>query len=162
MPRYANETKVGSEVSRAEIERTLIRYGASAFQYGWDGTAATVGFRLKGRVVKFVLTLPDRQSREFTRTPERNLERTTEARDAAYEQAIRQRWRALLLVIKAKLEAVDAGIVSLESEFLAQTMLPTGETIGEWVGPQVDEVYRTGGMPGLLPSATHRALPSGT
>ena len=35
-----------------------------------------------------------------------------------WEQACRQRWRALALVIKAKLEAIDAEISTFEEEFL--------------------------------------------
>ena len=75
-----------------------------------------------------------------------------------WEQAQRSRWRALLLVIKAKLEAIDAGIATFEDEFLAYTMLPGGETVGEWIAPQLDDVYATGVMPGDL----RLALPAGS
>jgi hypothetical protein len=44
---------------------------------------------------------------------------------AKQEAATRQRWRALVLVIKAKLEAVEAGISTLESEFLANIVTGT-------------------------------------
>lgn len=163
MAKYAEKTTVASDASRAEIERTLTRWGADVFQYGRTATYATIGFRMRGRVVKFTLPLPDRQSREFThrRINQSSLTelRPAKQQEAAYEQAIRQRWRALLLIIKAKLEAVEAGVVTLEEEFLAQTMLEDGSTVGEWVGPQIDEVYRTGGMPSLLPGATPKALP---
>ena len=64
---------------------------------------------------------------------------------------MRQRWRALALVIKAKLEAVEADITTLEAEFLAHIALPSGATVGEWVGPQLDAVYGSGEMPALLP-----------
>jgi hypothetical protein len=160
MPTYAQATKVSSEQSRAEIERTLVRFGATAFSYGWDQEVAVIGFRLKARVIRFKLPMPDRK--DFCYTPARQQYRSPDAQNAAYEQAVRQRWRALALCIKAKLEAVEAGIVTLEDEFLSQTLLPTGETVGEWVGPQVDEVYRTGGMPALLPGADRKALASGT
>jgi hypothetical protein len=157
--KYAERTSVNSSDSRNEIERVLVRYHATAFQYGWDEIAATIGFRIRGRVIKFRLPLPDRKSRDITHTPERGFYRDQKQQDAAFEQAVRQRWRALLLIIKAKLEAVEAGIVSLESEFLAQTMLADGSTVSEWVGPQIEEVYRTGGMPSLLPGVAPKALP---
>ena len=35
--RYAAQTEVSSDRSRAEIERTLRKYGATAFAYGWEG-----------------------------------------------------------------------------------------------------------------------------
>jgi hypothetical protein len=34
MARYASNTDVPSDRSRAEIERTLVRYGADEFMYG--------------------------------------------------------------------------------------------------------------------------------
>jgi hypothetical protein len=162
MPTYAQATKVNSEQSRAEIERTLVRFGATAFSYGWDQEVAVIGFRLKGRVIRFKLPMPSRADKAITHTPEKGWLREPKAQEAAYEQAVRQRWRALALCIKAKLEAVEAGIVTLEDEIPEpRLLLPTGETVGEWVGPQVDEVYRTGGMPALLPGADRKALASG-
>ena len=110
MPTYASQTSVTSDKSRAEIERTLARYGASSFMYGWDQTRAVVAFEMHGRRLKFVLPMPERDGREFTHTPAKNQRRSAAAAEAAYEQAVRQRWRALALVIKAKLEAVEAVV----------------------------------------------------
>ena len=102
------------------------------------------------------LTLPDPDDAEFryqkvNQSPRARRERTPRQRQEAWEQACRQKWRALLLVIKAKLEAIDAGITTLDDEFLAGVMLPSGETVGEWAGPQIQRVYETGQMPPLLP-----------
>lgn len=66
--------------------------------------------------------------------------------------AERQRWRALALVIKAKLEAVEAGITEFEEEFLAHIVLPNGGTVGQFMLPQVATAYETGQMPPLLPA----------
>jgi hypothetical protein len=150
--RYAEQTTVSSEKSRAEIEATLARYGATAFMYGWDQAGAVIMFQTKGRRVKFVLPLPDRQAREFTHTPTRGTPRTAEQAAAAWEQASRQRWRALALVIKAKLEAVEAGITVFDDEFLAHMVTGDGRTIGEHLRPQLDQLY-TGGLPALLPGS---------
>jgi hypothetical protein len=67
-----------------------------------------------------------------------------------WEQACAERWRALALVIKAKLEAVQQGISTFEDEFLAQTVLPDGNTLSRWIQPQLTSVYATGHMPPLL------------
>jgi hypothetical protein len=152
--RYAESTQVPSDRSRAEIERTLRKYGASAFAYGWQGHSASVMFEMAGRRIVFRLPLPDADSEEFTLTPT-GRERSASAAGEAYEQAVRQRWRALALVIKAKLEAVEAGISSVEDEFLAHVALPSGGTVGEWMRPRLDEVYATGQMPALLPGGSH-------
>lgn len=45
MSRYAADTSVSVERSKAEIEKTLTRYGASAFAYGWEGDEAMIQFR---------------------------------------------------------------------------------------------------------------------
>lgn len=156
MPTYASDTSVTSDRSRAEIERTLSRYGATSFAYGWETARAMVGFVAHDRQVRFILPLPDRQAREFTHTPNRGTPRTPDAADAAYEQAVRQRWRALALVIKAKLEAVETGIVTFEDEFAMHMVLPDGRTVGDWVVPQIAEAYATGQMPAPL-----LALPPG-
>ena len=57
------------------------------------------------------------------------------------------------LAIKAKLEAVEAGISSFEEEFLAHVVLPDGSTFGAWAKPQLAAVYAGGSMPALLPGA---------
>ncbi len=154
MGRYAEQTGVSSERSRAEIERTLRRYGADQFVYGWGLEGAVVGFTAHGRSLRFVLPMPSRTAREFTHTPGRGLRRTPAQIEAAYEQAVRQRWRALALVIKAKLEAVQSGIAEFEDEFLAYVIMPNGQTLGDYVRPQLDAAYDTGRMPILaLPGA---------
>lgn len=148
MARYAAETSVSVEKSRAEIERILARYGADAFAYYAEAQRAMIAFRMDTRQIKFVLILPDKARKEFTHHA-RGM-RTTEAALGQWEQACRQRWRALALVIKAKLEAVAAGITTIEDEFLAHTVLPNGSTVGEWAKPQLEEAYRLGAMPTSL------------
>ena len=131
MTRYAERTRVPVPQSRAEIERVLTRYGADAFGYGWDGGRAVVSFRAHSRFVRFAIEIPEQA------------------------QAERQRWRALLLVIKAKLEAVESGVTSFEEEFLAHVVLPDNQTVGDWMLPQVELAYEQGDMPKLLmPGAT--------
>ena len=152
MSRYAENTGVSSDKSRIEIERTLARYGADQFLYGWQDEAAVVGFRMVGRNVKFHLPLPDRNSDELKLTPERRTRRSPEQVEREYEKAVRQRWRALALVIKAKLEAVESGITEFDEEFLAHIVLPNGRTVGEFMVPQIASAYEHGEMPALLPA----------
>lgn len=154
MSKYAQSTDVSSDRSRSEIERILARYGASGFMYGWSGSNAVIAFSLRGKHVRFDLPLPDRNAREFTHTPARGTERSTAEANRAYDQAVRQRWRALALVIKAKLEAVESGITMFEEEFLAHIVLPGGQRVGQWMLPQIERAYETGKMPPLLPGPT--------
>lgn len=151
--RYAEKTEVNADRTRADIERVLKRYEASAFAYGWQNGAATIGFTIANRSVRVELPLPDPKDRTFACGPS-GRSRTAAGAVQAYEQAVRQRWRALLLVIKAKLEAVETGISTIEREFLADVMLPNGSTIGAWAAPQLALVYERGGTPALLPGAS--------
>lgn len=148
MTRYASETAVSTEKSRMEIEQTLRRYKADAFGYMSGPKGAAIMFRIAGRQIKFHLPLPDPNAQEFTHSS-RGM-RTAEVAEKAWEQACRQRWRALALVIKAKLEAVSAGITTVEDEFLAHTMLPDGSTVSERYQPAISDAYLTGAMPPLM------------
>lgn len=122
---YAAHTEVAVEKTRAEIEKLVVRAGADAYVAGIDGKQGSVMFRMQGRYFRFSIGIPDTA------------------------QAQRTRWRALLLVIKAKLEAVESGIQSLEDEFLANTVMSDGQTVGDFIRPQVEENYRIGGVPKL-------------
>jgi hypothetical protein len=152
MTRYAENTTVASDKSRAEIETTLQRYGADQFMYGWDRDQAVIGFRMDDRQVRFLLPLPDRNDPAFTHTPAKKYRRDPDDQQKAWEQACRQRWRALALVVKAKLEAVETGITTFEDEFLAHIVLPDGSTAGQWMRPQIADAYTTGRMPSMLPA----------
>lgn len=153
MARYAEKTTVPVEKSRAEIEQVLMRYGASHFAYMMGPDKAAIGFSAKGRNLRFDLPLPDPKDRTFI-YDKRGIRRSERAQLNAIDQVMRQRWRALLLCIKAKLEAVEVGISTFESEFLANIVLPNsgGETVGQWLRPQLQVAYEHGVLPPLLPA----------
>jgi hypothetical protein len=119
--------------------------------YGFDddNSLARIQFEMRNRRLRFDLPMPLLSS--FALSDTRRIPRTAESARTAWEQACRQRWRALALVIKAKLEAVDSGIVTFEEEFLAHVVLPNGSTVGEYMEPQIQWVYDTGQMPTMLP-----------
>ncbi|WP_243647545.1 hypothetical protein [Cuneatibacter caecimuris] len=62
-----------------------------------------------------------------------------------------QPMEALYLIVKAKLEAVETGISTIEREFFYDVVLPDGKTVGEWMAPQLETVYQSGDMPSMLP-----------
>jgi len=155
MPQYAKNTNVSSELSRIEIERTLIKYGANNFAYAISGDTAMIGFTMNDRQVKFVLPLPDKK--EFAYTPT-GRERTESSMLTEWEQACRQRWRALKLVIQAKLEAVECGISVFEDEFMANIVLPGGGTVGDFMRPQINQAYISGRVPAMLPMLDNKEV----
>lgn len=153
MTRYAEGTSVDPGRSRAEIESTLTRFGADQFMYATSGERALIEFRAQGRRVRFVMEMPARDERRFTHTEARGYRRAPDAAFSAWEQACKERWRALALVVKAKLAAVNAQIVTFEEEFLAHVVLPSGATVWEEVQQPIAAAYVSGVMPELLPKA---------
>ncbi len=152
--RYAEGTAVPMSKSRIEIEQTLHRFGATGFLYGYKEDRAVIAFELKERRYRMEIHYPELKS--FRWTKNRYQQRTDGQMQAAYEQEQRRLWRSLLLLIKAKLEAVTSGIASVEEELLPYTVMPNGQTVGEWLEPQLEEVYHSGMMPPLLPGANGR------
>jgi hypothetical protein len=144
--RYAENTTVPIEKSRDEIERLLRREGASQFVSAWDDDKGihTIMCRLDGRIVRFNLMAPDPSAFGLTET---GRARKQDVIDKAVEQEERRQWRGLLLIIKAKFEAIEMGLTTFEREFLADLMLPDGSTVGEWIEPRLEESYARGTMP---------------
>ena len=138
--KYAVDTAVSVARSKAEIEEVIERYGGSSFAFATDQSSqsAMVGFRMHARSVRFVLPLPRRDSEEFTLTPSRKWQRDEKEAYTSWERACRQRWRALYLAIKAKLEAVEVGISVFDDEFLANIVLANDFTIGDQLRDHID------------------------
>lgn len=156
MTKYAERTTVNSDQSFLEIQRTLKRYGATRVALLDDPNLIKIGFEMDKWRFRFDVPLPQRSDFE-ERKVKRGYSLRAEYRspseiESAYDQAIRQKWRALFLVVKAKLEAVESGIETMEEAFMAQLVLPNGQTAGEWAAPIVED-WRVGGkMPPLLGS----------
>ncbi len=127
---YASKTKVGVDKTRNEIETTLKRYGASSFAYASEPQRATIIFEAADRRVRFELPLPPDEEK--------------------YAQARRSRWRALLLCIKAKLEAVASKIETFDEAFLAHVVMPDGFTVGQHTLGPVKQAYLDKKMVPLL------------
>ena len=127
--RYAEGTKVSVSRTKVAIDELLERHGAHQRILGTDDIRGInlVAFTLGGRQVRFELP---------------------HCRDDPREQ--RRVWRALLLVIKAKLELVAGGDSTVDNEFLPNIVLPNGQTVGSVIGAHIDQAYATGSMPPLL------------
>jgi len=93
-----------------------------------DRGMAEIAFAMNGRLLRFRVNLP----------PEHQ------------EQARRQRWRALLLALKAKLECVESGIETFDEAFLAHVVCGDGgKTVGDHLLPQLTRLSEEKGLPQL-------------
>jgi hypothetical protein len=145
---YAEGTKVEVEKSQMEVEKLLQRYGATTFARGWQGNHAVIGFEIHDRKMRILLPLPTQEEFRYDSLARRQ---TNKQVGEAHAHETRRRWRALLLVIKAQLEAVASGILTIEEAMMPWIVLPTGETMGQWAAPQIARLYDQGQMPALLP-----------
>jgi hypothetical protein len=133
--RYAEGTTVAASKTRQEIERLLATHGCAQRAIAHDDSQlrAIVTFKFKDRFIKLEVSL---------KAP----------RNKKPEQFEREAWRRMLMLIKAKLEAIADGIGTIETEFLGSIMLPDGRTVADEVRGAIEQAYTTGQVSRLLPA----------
>jgi hypothetical protein len=139
---YAEETKIPIERSLGEIVWLVRKRGASQFMQFQDVDRIVIQFRIEERVVRFTLRLPT-----IDQMPTRDGRYSVLSdaqRDARLEQRKRSLARALLLVIRAKLESVECGIESIEEAFLANVVMADGATVYDRIAQPIAIEYETG------------------
>lgn len=149
--RYAEGSRTSTIHSLMEINKTVVRFGASDFRYTQSADTCVVEFiynpdkqNPSQRHVKIGLKLPDRNSPEFTTTPARGRKRDAEATMKAWEQERARKYRELVLLIKAKLVACQSDITHFDAEFLPYLVIPGKGTIGEMMLPALDKALING------------------
>lgn len=156
MKRYAQDTAVPIEKSQLEVKRILDKFGCDSFATFEGSEAWKIIFASQGRRYRLMVRKPKLSDKEISFIGSGHGRSMAQAK-VALEQAYRQRWRGLVLRVKAKIEAIAAGDTKLEHEFLADILLPDGTTVGEWLSPQLATAYQTRKMPLLLgPAITGR------
>lgn len=145
MRRYAEKTAVPVDRTRAEVQNLLERHDADQFIFGTTGGQILVAFEIPTtdkngekvrRRLRFLVPMPV-MSRGMT--------------ELKVKSETRRRWRALLLVLKAKLEAVASQIVSFDEEFLAHIVIDGNTTVGDrFVSTLSKAIEQGGNMPPLL------------
>lgn len=128
---YAATTDVTIAKTKTEIEALITKRKATGFGIYTEGDTAIVIFRMHDRQIRFTLPVPELGAK-------------------GSDQARRSRWRALLLVIKAKLESVESGIETFEESFLAHVVMADGRTVYERTQKPIAEEYRLGVSTKLL------------
>lgn len=129
---YAKGTRVPVERTRMEIEALLSKHKARATAVFNSTDGAAVAFEMHERRIMFRIALPAGDNSKAA-------------------QGRREKWRALLLSIKAKLVSVEGGIETFEEAFMAHVVMPDGSTISEHVKPRIAAAYKEQKMVPLLP-----------
>jgi hypothetical protein len=146
---YAQGTDVSVDRSQSELRGILRKYGAEGLAMAEMPKRAVVEFMANDRRIRFALPLPAVDDPEMRRN-KAGAQRSSSQLTSAVAAEERRRWRALVMVVKAKLEAVESGIVTFEDEFLAQTVLPDNTTVGEAVAEPIRRAYIEGHVRPLL------------
>ncbi len=134
MARYAEGTKVSVESSRGEISGILAKHGVERMGWASERAGDTLMFELGGYSFRFNMARPTLEEvmRLYPNAYDHNAKREAEWR---------RRWRANVLLLKAKLEFIDAGDTTLIRELLPYAVLKGGRT--------VEEEIAGGGLPML-------------
>lgn len=157
MSSYAKGTTVPVDRSVAAIRVRLAKSGCNSFGYleedTQEGGRGGVMWKLAGYSFRIVVPYPDATDDEIAFTPQ-GRKRTPAQISSERAKEIRRRWRSLELIVKAKLEAIAIGWLSLEDAFVADILLPDGLTLAESFGPRLSELASAGATHQLLPTKT--------
>jgi hypothetical protein len=145
---YAESTTVPVEKSIGEIIAVIKKSGANRIAQMEEPGRLAMQFFLNERLLRFTVTMPGAD--DVKKTDRHGYMLSTDQLLKKVQQAQRQRARALLLVIKAKLESVESGVETFEEAFLSNIVTPGGATVGQWLIPQIETAYVEGKMPTQL------------
>lgn len=150
---YASGTHVGVSRSKGEIEDELRRIGAGrrAFFDDEDELRAVVMFERQGVRYRLILPLPDPNADRYKWSPSRRVRYDASRQREEWLQECAERWRALAAYIKALRVGWEAGIIKLEEALLSAAMLGNGQSVGEYVLPQLPQSLAANALPPLLP-----------
>lgn len=143
--RYAEGTPVTVMSSRGEITGILAKHGCDRMAWGTAPEGDTLQFELDRKLFRFTISKPTlEQVQTMARADGVRLHLVRDW-DSKVAAEWRRRWRAHVLLIKAKLEFIEGGDTTLEREFLPYAVLKDGRTLGDLVAG--------GGLPLLMSGA---------
>lgn len=125
--RFAQDTSVPVGRSQDEVKQRLRAAGSAQIAVYEEAEKSAVVFTVEGRMYRITVPI------------------IAGAKDAKQEE--RRAWRLMLLLLKAKLEAVREGATTIEREFLADMLLPDGSTVHERAKAELAIAYQGGSMP---------------
>lgn len=126
--RYAENTSVSVDSSRGEMSGILAKHGVQRMAWGTEPEGDTLQFELDGRRFMFRIAKPTVDSLRERDGGQYVYPHNVDWQ-AKVAQEWRRRWRAHVLLLKAKLEFVEAGDSTLEREFMPFLMLANGSTV---------------------------------
>jgi hypothetical protein len=132
MKRYAEGTTVSVESSRGEITGILAKHGVETMAWGSAPSGDQLTFELAGYRFLFRIPKPTADELRSERSGEFVYPHNVDWEAKAREEW-RRRWRANVLLLKAKLEFADGEASSALRELLPYAQLKDGRTLEEAV-----------------------------
>lgn len=136
--RYAEGTTVSVDTSRGELSGLLTAHGCQRMAWATEPDADTLQFFLGGNGYRFRIARPTEAEVIARWDDEHPYAAAGQRAKIDWRKNVdaewRRRWRALVLLLKAKLEFVEAGDTTLEQEFMSALLVEGGaRTLGEWM-----------------------------
>jgi hypothetical protein len=153
---YARGTKVAPSKTREEIDRALAKAGATkrVITEDEDLHLAIVAFML-GAPYRLEIPLPFYDPHHPPKERPTRWHYMTQTQRAEWNDGrVRERWRAILLLVKAKLEIVALGVSTVEREFLADLVLPGGTRLHAALAERLVKAFSADSPVPLLGSGT--------
>jgi hypothetical protein len=142
---FAATTSVPVEKSLGEIVTLVKKAGAQRVAQMEDVGELAIQFFLNERMLRFRVKLPTLEDMPLHDNANfRYSEIPAATRQKKAEAACRQKARALLLVIKAKLESVESNVESFDEAFLANVVMSDGMTVYERISEPLALEYQSG------------------
>lgn len=132
--KYAEGTKVPVESSRGEITGILAKHGVQRMGWQTGPEGDQLLFELNGNRYRFEIVKPTLEEVKADYVANGGRWNLVYDEDAKVAAEWRRRWRANVLLIKAKLEFADGGDTSVEREFMPYLLVAGGRhTLAEFI-----------------------------
>lgn len=142
--RYAEGTAVSVDSSRGEITGILAKHGVQRMGWMASPEGDELMFELGGGSYRLTMVKPTPESLRARDGHEYTYPNNVDWSAKATAEW-RRRWRANVLLLKAKLEFVTSGDTTLDRELLPYRILKDGRTI--------EQTMAAGGLPALAAGA---------
>jgi len=132
MKRYAEGTTVSVASSRGEITGILAKHGVVRMGWQTGPLGDELMFEVDGRTYRLPIRKPTEDSEvAWARSQGQDVRYIDIA--SRVEKEWRRRWRATVLLLKAKLEFADGETSTVARELMPYLLTAGGETLGDLV-----------------------------
>jgi len=136
MTRFAEGTKVTVESSRGEITGILAKHGVQRMGWFTAPDADVLQFELDGHQYRFRIPKPSLEEVRAAYIANGGKWNLVYDPDAKVAAEWRRRWRANVLLLKAKLEFADGEASTVVRELMPYAVLTDGRTLEEAIVAQ--------------------------